>query len=290
MPAADTEAGPLAVRSDFPLGVRALEVVRREQVTPRMRRLVLGGVEADNFESHTPDEHVKLVFPDEDTGQVRHPVADGDHLDWPRPFPTTRDYTIRRYDRDRGEVWVDFVVHRGGLASDWAQQVEPGTTVWVAGPRGSMVVPDAFTHRVVLADHTALPAVARMLEELPADVTADVAVVVPDAGEEQPLAVREGIAVRWLHLDAPQDEHGFDGFLAALVLPADRPTFVWAAGEAQMLKPVRRWAKDHGFGKGTVDVSGYWKAGQTQDEREEPSVLDRVKHRLAHLLHIEHHH
>ncbi|KAA1425267.1 siderophore-interacting protein [Mumia zhuanghuii] len=278
--------GPALAAVDHPLGIREVEVLRRERLTPRMVRLVLGGdLEGSGWTARTPDEHVKLVFPDPDTGVTRHPVLDGDHLDWPKPFPPTREYTVRRYDAEAGEVWMDFVVHPGGLASDWALSAEPGDRVWVAGPRSGHATPDAFTHRVVLADLTALPAVARMLEELPDGVTAQVAVLVPDAEEEQELAVREGVALTWLHLDGPHGEHGFEPYLASLDVPAGEPWTLWAAGEAGLLKPVRRWAKDHGLVNGrTADISGYWKRGRTN----EVTARRMITHRLAHLLHLPH--
>ena len=230
------------------------------------------------------DEHVKLVFPDPDTGVTRHPVPDGDHLDWPRPFPPTREYTVRRYDAEAGEVWMDFVVHLGGLASDWALSAEPGDRVWVAGPRSGCATPDAFTYRVILADHTALPAVARMLEELPDGVRARVAVLVPDRAEEQELVVRAGVHVTWLHEDDGSAADGFGPFLTALDLPADEPWTLWAGGEAGLLKPVRRWAKEHGLVNGTTaDISGYWKRGRTN----EVTTRRRVAHRVRHALRLD---
>ncbi|MCK5891899.1 siderophore-interacting protein [Aeromicrobium sp.] len=250
-------------------GIRELEVLRREVVTPRMVRVVLGGPGLAGFASTTaPDEHVKLVFPDPD-GTTRPPVLgdDGETLVWPRPFPENREYTIRRFDEAAGEVWIDFVVHPGGLASDWAQQAERGESLWVAGPRPSDPVPPELDHHVLLADHTALPAVARWLEELRDGVDAQVAVLVPDAAEEQDLAVRPGVSVVWLHLDDPDVAAAGDDVLGrhldALDLPGDGRVFLWAAGEAGVLKPVRRWARAHGFARGTCDIAGYWRKERT---------------------------
>lgn len=258
-----------AVPAEHPVRVRQLQVLRRESVTPRMVRVVLGGPGLTGFESHVPDEHVKLVFPDPD-GVTRPPteLPDGSSLEWPRPFPPNREYTIRRYDRaaqeGAGEVWIDFVVHAGGLASDWAQRVESGDSVWVAGPRPGLVVPPEFEHQVLLADHTALPAVGRWLEELPAGVEAQAVVAVPNRNEQQELAVRPGVEVTWLHTEDPAfDTDSLGAALEQLTLPVDRPVYLWAAGEAGVLKPVRRWARANGFARGTCDISGYWRAART---------------------------
>ncbi len=208
-----------------------------------MVRVVLGGPEAEGLVSLVPDEHVKLVFPDED-GSTRPPTLadDGETVVWPRPVPPFREYTIRRLGA--GEVWIDFVVHPGGLASDWAQAAEPGDSLWVVGPRSSLETTPAADTLVLLADHTALPAVARWLEELAPGTRAEVAVLVPDADEEQQLVVRPGVAVTWLHQDDPEvAAAGVDVLgrhLDSLTLPADGTTFLWAAGEAGVLKPIRR--------------------------------------------------
>ncbi|MFT4188027.1 MAG: siderophore-interacting protein [Aeromicrobium sp.] len=247
-------------------GIRELAVLRREQVTPRMARVVFGGPQAAGFASLTPDDHVKLVFPDPD-GAVRPPTlaADGETLDWPRPFPPTREYTIRRVDAEAGEVWMDFVVHPGGLASDWAMSVEPGERLWVAGPRPGEPVDERFDRHLLLADHTALPAVARWLEELSPSVSAEVAVLVPDADDEQELAVRDGVTVTWYHsVDDPGDDV-LGRHLESVELPDGHQTYLWAAGEAGLLKPVRRWARARGFARGTCDIAGYWRKARTRN-------------------------
>lgn len=223
-----------------------------------MVRLVLGGEGVERVEALTPDEHVKIVFADAD-GTVRppRPAATGDGVEWPRPFPPTREYTIRRNDGQ--EIWVDFVVHPGGLASDWAQVVAPGATVWLAGPRPGESVGPEFTHHVLLADHTALPAVARWLEELPAHVTAHVAVALGHAEDRQELVQRDGIDVTWL---LPGDDE-LGEHLAGLAMPAGRAVYLWAAGEAGVLKPIRRWARANGFARGSCDIAGYWRRART---------------------------
>ncbi len=42
---------------------RELTVLRTEEVTPHMRRIVLGGAELAGFDSPGADDHIKLFFP-----------------------------------------------------------------------------------------------------------------------------------------------------------------------------------------------------------------------------------
>jgi len=255
---------PEAAWNDFAIKIRELTVLRRTYVTPRMVRITLGGENADGFESHTPDEHCKLVFPDAETGRTRPPVQDGDHLHWPHPFPPTREYTVRRYDAAAREVDFDFVVHDGGLAANWAVTCEIGSTLWVAGPRPCLVPSPDFGFHVLLGDETALPAIARWLEELPDDARGVAAVEVADAAEEQDLRVPDGVELTWLHRNgaAPGSTRLLGDFAETLTLPDEAWTYVWAYAEAGCIKPVRRWARAQGVGKKQSDIGGYWKAGR----------------------------
>lgn len=164
-------------------------------------------------------------------------------LDWPRPLPPTRRYTIRRYDPGALELDLDFVLHEGGLASTWARQAQLDEPVTIAGPPGSKAFAHTYAHYLFAVDATALPALARWLDESPADVSADVVI----AGDERsyPLAERERVTV--IH----------DELTAVTGLPVSEDTFLFAAGEAAALKPLRAWSR------GRLDnlVTGYWKHG-----------------------------
>jgi len=249
---------------DFPVRIREVEVLRRTQVTPTMVRVTLGGPGAAGFESAIADEHVKLIFPDPGTGELRVPVQDPDDPDelvWPRPMPTSREYTVRAHRPDVQEIDIDFVVHGDGLASGWAERAEPGDRVHVAGPPGGFQVSDGYDFRIVAGDETALPAIARIVAALPRDSRGHVVVEVFDEASEQPLDAPDGVDVTWVH--------GFgragDAWGEAVVgtaIPAGAVTHVWLAGEAGAIRPVRRWLRDEArIGKEHSSVTGYWKRG-----------------------------
>lgn len=249
---------------EYPNRLRQVEVVGRTMVTPLMIRLTFGGPGLADFESHAPDEHVKILFPDPD-GSLRLPEPDGDKLVWPRPLPVTREYTVRRYEADAGELDIDFVVHEGGLASVWAESVEPGTPVWIAGPPRGWIVPDDYDYYVLAGDESALPAIARFVSELPASATGRAGVIVEDSGEEQPLEAPAGIGLSWLHRTADAVAL-LDGFLASVVPPAGARTYLWVSGEQRLLKPARDWAQRHGVRRHDRHTTGYWRAGRVGDQ------------------------
>ncbi|MEV0254126.1 siderophore-interacting protein [Streptomyces sp. NPDC050732] len=260
---AEVRAGLHAEKVGYPIGIREVEVVRTATVGSGLLRLTLGGPGTEGFEAHAPDEHVKLVFPEPD-GSLRLPERNGAMLRWPRPAPTSREYTVRRYDPVTGELDIDIVPHAGGLASDWAHRVEPGAVVHVAGPPGGLIVPHTYDRYLLAGDITALPAIARWLEELPRTARGWAFVEVADAGEEIELSAPEGVEVHWLHRGgAPAGTGGaLERAVTAVTVPEGERVYVWVAGEAGQIKPLRRWVRDVlGLDKADHDITGYWKRG-----------------------------
>ena len=156
-----------------PISIRELEVIRSEDLTPGMRRVVLGGPglrahirdghEMPEFISDGFDDDVRIIFPDPVTGSRPYPPPGGDgRLKWNDEVNRLfRTYTVRKYDADAGEVSIDFARHGRGLAEGWAIAAAPGAKVWVAGPKRCGALPIHADHLVLVGDMTALPAIGR---------------------------------------------------------------------------------------------------------------------------------
>ncbi|RZL24998.1 MAG: siderophore-interacting protein [Rhodococcus sp. (in: high G+C Gram-positive bacteria)] len=260
---ADVLAGTSGAKVPYPIGIRELEVVRSVMVGSGLLRLTLGGPELEGFESHAPDEHVRLVYPNED-GTLRLPERDGTMLKWPRPLPISREYTVRRYDPDLAELDIDFALHEGGFASDWAQAVTPGTRIHVAGPPGGVIVPWTYDKYLLAGDITALPAIARWLEMLPEAASGCAFIEITDASQEIELTVPEGVEVRWLHRgDVPAGHSDLlEQAVRTVTVAEDERIYAWISGEATSLKPLRRFVRDNlKLDKGDYLITGYWKRG-----------------------------
>ncbi|MFD4367753.1 siderophore-interacting protein [Rhodococcus sp. NPDC058521] len=255
--------GRSGAKVPYPVGMRNLTVLRKEMVGSALLRLTLGGSELEGFESHTADEHVRFVFPDDD-GTLRLPEKDGLVLKWPRPMPISREYTVRRYDAESLELDIDFALHKGGFASDWAEAAEPGNRIHVAGPPGGLVVPDAYDRYLLAGDITALPAIARWLEWLPGEASGWAFIEVTDSSEEIALHPPANVEVQWLHRGAaePGTSDLLEKAVCSVTVPEDERTYAWVAGEATSLKPIRKWIRNElGLAKDDCDIAGYWKKG-----------------------------
>ncbi|MEV0580991.1 MULTISPECIES: siderophore-interacting protein [unclassified Streptomyces] len=260
---AEVRAGLHAEKVGYPIGIRRTEVVRVTSVGSGLLRVTLGGPGTEGFEAHAPDEHVKLIFPDPD-GTLRLPERNGSMLRWPRPALTSREYTVRRYDPVAGEIDIDIAAHDGGLASDWAREARPGDGMHLAGPPGGLIVPDTYDRFLLAGDITALPAIARRLEELPRSAKGWAFVEVADATEEIGLSAPEGFEVRWLHRGdlAAGAGDALERAVTSVTVPEGERVYVWAAGEAGQIKPLRRWVRDAlRLEKADHDITGYWKRG-----------------------------
>lgn len=252
------------LRLRHPVRFRQLQVLRTETLTPHMRRIVVGGKELQGFHSAAPDDHVKLFFPNAQ-GRIVTPEMGPDGPRYPQgvqPSPS-RDYTPRAYDAARGELVLDFVLHGDGVASGWAAAAAPGDTLVVGGPRGSFVVADDYDALVLLGDETALPAIARWLEELDGRTRAQAFIEIAGAEDRQALPVREGIEVTWLERDGldPASSTLLEDALHALALPAGE-TFFWIATESRRARAMRKTLEQRpGVDADSIRATGYWKAG-----------------------------
>ena len=236
---------------------RRLEVLRVVDLTPRMRRITVGGPELAGFISLGSDDHVKLFFP-----QTAEEQASLEGLELSAglkstSLPPMRDYTPRRFDLKTGELDIDFVLHGDGPASTWAAQAQLGQTLHIGGPRGSMVVPDMFDSYLLIGDETALPAIARRLEELPANRRATVVVEVENAAEEQPLQSAASVEVIWVHRDQATED--LLKTVEQLKMPEGQ-LYAWVATESALSRKARKVLLDtHGLEEAWIKAAGYWR-------------------------------
>ena len=243
---------------------RRLQVLRVVDLTPRMRRITLGGPELAGFVSLGTDDHVKLLFPQTAEEQAAlETLMLGAGKDG-GPMPAMRDYTPRRYDLDTLELDIDFVLHGDGPAATWAEQAKPGQYLQIGGPRGSMVVPDIFDSYLLIGDETALPAIARHLEGLAANRRARVVVEVENAAEQQPLQSPAQVEVIWVLREGGQQD------LLSTVEQLQMPSgelYAWVATEARVSRQIRRVLLDkHGLNEATVKAVGYWRLEGGEEE------------------------
>ncbi len=284
-----------------------------QQLTPTFVRVTFGGPALAELGIDGPwlDQRFKIVFP----GRLGlPPLADPDGGDlWSfwrsldqADYGSMRTYSIRdaHGEGEDRRLVVDVVAHPGasGPGADWLAAAAPGDEVVVVAPRrgaefgGIEFRPPTGARLLLVADETAVPAVARILADLPADAVGHAFLEVPLAGDVHELPHPAGVEVTWLPREGA--EHG------ALLVPAvtahlgaaaeveqvsadevdpdlwETPThssagedlgsgegaepelYAWIAGESVVVTTLRRHlVRDLGFDRRQVAFMGYWRKG-----------------------------
>lgn len=275
------------------LPVTYVRVVGVERVTPGTARVSFTADELPGLLEDRPDQQMKLCLPRAGQAAPRLPEQSADDpygMRWYEAYlavpeaerPWMRGFTVRSYDRERNVMAVDFVLHGAdGPASRWGAAARAGDVLGMVGPSSLYARPLPAARRMLLAgDETALPAIATVLEALPAGTGAVVYAEVADAAEERELPAPPGGAeVRWVHRDR-------GGSLVAAVREAgadlDGVDAAWVAGEASAVRALRRHlVEDRELPKSAVEFSGYWRRTLTQDDAPTEEDLAEAAERAA---------
>jgi NADPH-dependent ferric siderophore reductase len=261
--------------------VHTFEVVRTEQLTPHLTRVVLGGSGFDTFTPNdSTDAYVKIVFVSDgiDVDALPQPLTLDSFKELPAgQQPTVRTYTVRRVDTERREIAIDFVVHgEQGVAGPWAASATPGQPAYLTSANGAYAPDPAADWHLLAGDEAAVPAISAALEALPDNAIGKVFIEVGGPDDEIPLKKPDGVEVRWIHRGGradlvPEDRAGDHAPLIAAVkdadwLPGQVQVFIHGEAQAVMhnLRPYIR--KERGVdAKWANSISGYWRRGRTEE-------------------------
>ncbi|MBM2620246.1 siderophore-interacting protein [Actinoplanes sp. LDG1-06] len=296
--------------STVPWRFFATEVRAVRRLSPHFVRVTFTGDDLDCFADNGFDQRIKLIPPLPGSGLAHLPTGEDWYTEW-RELPEERrnpirTYTVRAVRPELREVDVDMVLHGiEGPASKFAAEAGPGTPAYLMGPNarfdglhgGIDFHPPAHAECLLLGgDETAVPAIASILERLPADARGEALLEAPSAEDAQQLTAPEGVRITWLARDG--GVHG-DKLIPA-VRAATRRIFgeeqlgpaveledvdvdhdvlwevpeevvdvsrfyAWLAGEVAMIKKLRRHlVAECGVDRKLVAFMGYWRLGRAE--------------------------
>ncbi|RMB58167.1 siderophore-interacting protein [Tessaracoccus antarcticus] len=190
----------------------------------------------------------------------------------------------------------------GGPATVWAASAAPGSPVAVIGPNrairgndyGGIEWRPGTARRILLAgDETAVPAITGILTHLSTrpdahEWSGQALLEVPLRGDRLDITAPDGVEVTWLPREGAPRGTLLTGAVADAAPPATRvpwhpldevdaedtilwetsphnpaERYAWVAGEAGMLKQLRRWLLGPaGLTKEQVAIMGYWREGR----------------------------
>ncbi|RUB61700.1 siderophore-interacting protein [Pseudomonas aeruginosa] len=292
-----------------------VELKRREQLSPALTRFVFGGPEVAEMKTLAADQRIKIFFPDA-SGQ---PPSLPGGSEWyqayrsvePARRPPMRTYTIRALRAEQEEVDVEFVLHgENGPASAWATYARIGDRLQLAAPNRQYgddpggyewKPPAGVRHILLIADETALPAVAGILEELAGEAEPPVVeafLEVPGEADILDLPAIPAARLHWLprHQAGIHSRNGERMIEAArqarlperevaggaaqeledidideeilweLASPESGSFYAWVAGESAAVMAIRRYlVQERGIDKRHLTLMGYWRLGKVFD-------------------------
>ena len=229
-------------------------------LTPRMVRVTLAGAELTGLPVPEPAASVRLLIPSSGRSELVMPEWSGNEFLLPDgQRPIIRTFTPRFFRPELNELDLDVVIHEGGATSGWALAASPGDPAAVSGPgRGYSFDPEA-THFVLAGDETAIPAIAQLLEALPAEKPVRVLIEVGSVEARLELPSHPEADARWL--DLPENAPPGTALVPAIgEVELDPGVRLWVAGEAAAMHQIRQYLfEEQGLPRSQATVRGYWK-------------------------------
>ncbi|KAA0970910.1 siderophore-interacting protein [Aureimonas fodinaquatilis] len=254
-------AGPV----DLP-HFRQMRLVNVQNITPGFCRLELAGEDLHRFAQG--GFHVRLLLPPRGRTPVWPHAGPGGLPIWPRDRDRLilRTYTLRQVLPDQGLVSIDIFRHQPeGAVQNWLDHAVAGDLLGIMGPGGGGVPKADWV--CLAGDETALPAIARILENLPPATCGFALLEVDNAREMQDLQAPEGVEIVWLLRNgvAPGRSSLLVEAVRNLPWPGSGSVFAFAGAEFETYKLLRHeYRKVRGLRRNQHQAVAYWWLGRPE--------------------------
>jgi NADPH-dependent ferric siderophore reductase len=231
--------------------MRMTRVTEIVELSPHLRRIILGGDELADFPIGMESAHVKVILPQPGQQKPKLEKYDG-YEKW------MRSYTIRHYDANTKSLTIDFAINdHNGLATNWAAAANIADYVGIAGPGEKKYTKYDVDWHLLIGDLTALPAIAAILENLPSNAMGYAILQVPTKQDIQILNTPKNVEVKWIINATVTNNLLLDALQLLTWLEGSPGIFI--AAETKIMKAIRKYVEGKPECKRELTyASAYW--------------------------------
>ena len=168
-------------------------------------------------------------------------------------------YTIRNFSEDEIKMWFVLHSHSGNLGN-WAEKAKTGDQAILWGPRSMFSPSKKFSHLILIADETGIPAMKVISENNKNFSKCTTFYEVIDESCQIPTKGENNILENWIYRegDEPGEGEKLLDSLKVYELPKN-DFYIFGAGEARQMMKIRKFFKNEGVAKEQMYITGYWK-------------------------------
>ncbi len=233
----------------YPPNLQFTEVVGSKPLCADFQRVTLRLERPDVFQDEDAI-HFRILLPAPENTNPDYPtLAPNGSTKWPKGAKALHRpvYTARTI---AGElVEMDVFLHDGGRTSDWSRLVTPGARLAIIGPGGGGLVNHSTV--VLAGDETAFPAIARIMETLPAKTSGKVILLSHSGNRDYPFPDVPTLDVTWV------DKKTFAS-ATRNALSATNDCYAWIAAERGQTGKITVSDELKAVPKSKRYIAGFW--------------------------------
>ncbi|SFU76085.1 NADPH-dependent ferric siderophore reductase, contains FAD-binding and SIP domains [Pustulibacterium marinum] len=240
-----------------------LTVKEKIYLTPHYIRVILEGEDLSIYEAANVGDNNKIVIPKDKLQKIQLP-------DGPPKGASDfyiRTYTMRYLDVNKNEMAIDFVMHgETGPASSWAIHAEKGDELGVLMKAKRKPIVQPADWYLLIGDHTALPVISTILENLPATTKGKVLLEVHSSEDVILLQKPAGVEIKWIFNSNPGETAPLLEAFQTEEIPDMESKFVYAAAEYHTIKEIQESLRSNPkLERKDWYAFSYWKYGIAED-------------------------
>lgn len=263
-----------------PTPPRLVQVKKVVDISPHLRRITFESPALHNYPPQCGGAHLKVFLPLAGQTQPELPVPGEKGPVWPAANvrPIVRTYSVRAIRPELCEIDIEFAIHdHHGPAVNFARNARPGDWLGITNPGGPETLLPAATYRYLVGDPSSLPAIAALLESLPADAKGHAIIRVNTPQDVLDLIKPAGVELSWVIGGTEKTQEVITQF-CALNLSMEESAF-WIAGEDSLVVQLRRYLRrEKGGDRQQLYAIPYWREGLNEEDyhHKRHQVMDNI--------------